>query len=140
MRDMTLLRTFLLLPIALLTVLSLSSCKTARHFEQNRAAGDAWLAQYTSRATTNVGGVWVASDWGLAKLEQDGRKVTGMIDSFQVEGVVSGNTAYLLISENNWIYYTAVLQKTAPSRLSGHFSYSVPFQERDQRTMMLRKL
>ena len=62
--------------------------------------GKEWLAGYNEPATVNVSGTWQAKEWGQITLvqAQGSRDVTGRGDGWDITGVVSGNTAYLLFS------------------------------------------
>lgn len=131
---------FFLLGLTAALALTFASCNTAEKYEQNRLAGDKWLADKTASARINVTGTWHTDDWGGAILRQSGRQVTGTIGQFTAKGVVSGSKLYLLLSENDWIYYTAILDQPSSGQLVGFYSYTVPFSLADQRTMVMRKL
>lgn len=130
---------FLVLSLAAITLIGFTSCKTAERYQRNNEAGEQWLAQHTASPRLNIAGNWQADDWGSATFYQSGRQITGTLGGFQVEGVVSGPRAYLLISEGGWIYYTMILGSPGSGRLSGYFSYSVPFSTADQRVVLMRR-
>ena len=126
--------------LVVLMGLSLIGCGTSEKYAANNADGQRWLDEHRSSAGISVGGIWQSEEWGGSKLVQDGRTVNGTLGNYSVRGVVSGQRAYLLLSSNGWIFYTAVLAKPTATQLSGFYSYTVPFSLADQRQLELRRI
>ena len=87
--------------------------------------GKEWLAGYNEPATVNVNGTWQAKEWGQITLvqAQGSRDVTGNGDGWDITGVVSGNTAYLLFSgRGGVIAYSAKLTMEGDNKLNGSYS------------------
>lgn len=124
--------------VVLLCAFAFSSCNKEK-YQRNNAAGDAWLAQHSQGARVSIGGQWSSADWGAAALTQNGRRVTGTLGNYSVEGVVSGYKAYLLLTSNGWVFYTAELERFSDGSLVGLYSSSVPFSSADQQGILLRR-
>ena len=124
--------------VVLLCAFTFSSCNKEK-YQRNNAAGEAWLARHTQGARASIAGQWVSADWGNAALSQNGRRVTGTLGNYSVEGVVSGYKAYLLLKSNGWVYYTAELESFSAGSLVGLYSASVPFSAADQQGILLRR-
>lgn len=102
-------------------VLSAATMMFAASLEKQ---GKAWLDQYKDPAHINVTGAW-ESDFGTLQLDQakDGRDVSGNGGGYQLNGVVSGKTLYLLFSKNGTIGYCAVVTASSDSSLIGQYEY-----------------
>jgi hypothetical protein len=48
--------------------------------------------------------------WGEGYLRQEGNKINGAIGNYNVKGIVSGKTAYLVFLSGGAVYYTARLE------------------------------
>ena len=48
--------------------------------------------------------------WGEGYLHQEQNKIRGVIDKYNIEGIVSGKTAYLVFLYGGTVYYTARLE------------------------------
>lgn len=120
--------------------LGLVGCNTKERFAKNNAAAQAWLAANSSSGHMRVAGNWTPEDegWGEAKFQQSGSRITGTIGLYTVEGHVKGEDVYLVMSENGWAYYSAVLKKKG-NALVGFYSDAVPFSTRDQETFVLTR-
>jgi hypothetical protein len=131
--------------VALLLVDVLAGCSVVTEFNdarynQNNKTGDNWLSDQTNAAEINIAGNWTSDDWGNATFTQTGRKIRGTIGSYTVHGVASGSSAYLLIAQGDWYYYSAVLQLQRPGLLTGRFSRAIPFVKTLGRPMRLQQL
>jgi hypothetical protein len=128
-----------IIPLLALAVI-LSGC-TKEKYAANNAAGADWLEANRGSASTSVAGTWesIGDSWGSIRLVQSGSNISGAIGSYTVKGVMRGSRAYLLLSSNGWIYYTAILNRSGDA-LIGFYSSSVPFSTSDQAAMTLRKL
>lgn len=95
--------------------LGLTACNTQERYARNNAASRAWLAANPASGHTRVAGNWQPDDegWGTASFQQSGSRVTGTIGLYTVEGHVSGDDLYLVMSDGGWAYYSAVLKKGA---------------------------
>jgi hypothetical protein len=130
------------LGIALLMFsLGLTACNTKERYARNNAAARSWLAANPASGHMRVAGSWQPDDegWGTAKLEQAGSRVTGSIGLYTVEGHVSGEDLYLVMSEGGWAYKTHLLKKKGET-LKGFYSAYVPFRTTDQENFVLSRL
>lgn len=86
--------------------------------------GKAWLDQYKDPAQINVSGTW-SSSFGNLQLNQakDGRDVTGSGGGFELTGVVSGKTLYLLFSKNGTVGYCGIVTASSDTSLVGQYEY-----------------
>ncbi len=127
--------------ITLLTLsLSLTGCNIKERYARNNAAARAWLAANPASGHIRVAGNWKPDDegWGDARLQQSGSHIAGTIGLYTVEGHVKGEDVYLVMSEDGWAYYSAVLKKKGDT-LSGFYSAHVPFNTKDQETFVLTR-
>ena len=108
---------------ACMLVLTLLACHRLSRDESN-----AWLVQKTGRVTVNMtgnwnaGGVW-SGGWGGATFVQEGRRFSGTMGMYYVDGVVSGNNLYLALYSGNKVYYTARLKKNGKNSYIGKAVY-----------------
>jgi hypothetical protein len=84
--------------------------------------GQIWLDSKTDKPEINVSGIWISNEWGEATFKQEGNKVTGMLGDYQVKGVVSGNSIYLLMYSKDKIDYTADLKSQGNETIEGFYS------------------
>ena len=121
--------------------LGLTACNTKERHARNNAAARAWLAANPASGHTRVAGTWQPDDegWGTARLEQSGSRVTGTIGLYSIEGHVSGQDLYLVMSEGGWAYYSALLKKKGDT-LEGFYSAGLPFRTSDQEKFVLSRL
>jgi hypothetical protein len=108
---------------ALLLIFSLAACRTTEETVRPTPHYDSWLDAQKKDAATNFSGAWDAGNvweggWGAANLVQEGRNVSGSIGLYNVKGLVSGSSVYMLLISNGYIYYTAKLD----TRNNGSFS------------------
>ena len=130
----------LIFAVSLLSGCSIFSEVRDERYQRNNAAGDRWLSDQFDAAEINVSGSWLSSDWGRGTFRQNGRKVNGTLGGYNVNGVVSGRRAYLLIADGEWYYYSAVLEMSQPGQLDGRFSRMIPFLKTLSRPMRLDQL
>ncbi len=125
---------------SLVLSIGLVGCNTKERYARNNAAARAWLAANPASGHIRVAGDWKPDDegWGEARFEQTGSRITGTIGLYTVEGHVKGEDVYLVMSENGWAYYSAVLKKKG-NTLVGFYSDAVPFSTRDQETFVLTR-
>lgn len=109
-------------------------------YNRNNKTGDNWLSDQSEPAGFSLSGNWISDDWGRATLIQNGRRVSGSLGGYEVQGVVSGQRAYLLIAQGDWYYYSAVLELQRPGLLTGRFSRAIPFVKSLGRPMRLEML
>ena len=119
--------------LVILCVAALTGCEVVRDFNKerygrNNEAGDAWLSDQMLPPQINVSGNWKSSDWGDTYLGQNGAKVGGHLGDYPVNGVVSGDKVYLLVSQGGWYYYSATLEMPGPNMLIGYYSRTVPYK------------
>ncbi|MFZ4598386.1 MAG: hypothetical protein ACOYNN_07055 [Terrimicrobiaceae bacterium] len=130
----------LIFAVSLLSGCSIFSEVRDERYQRNNAAGDRWLSDQFDASEINVSGSWLSSDWGRGAFRQNGRKVSGTLGGYNVNGVVSGRRAYLLIADGEWYYYSAVLEMSQPGQLDGRFSRMIPFLKTLSRPMRLDQL
>jgi len=107
-------RTFstLFLTLSLIFVIS---CTHAT-LKQNEI--DPWLNTISSGKTPEIDitGKWHDAEgstffgWGEGYLRQEGNKISGAIGNYNIKGVVSGKTVYLVFLSGGAIYYPARLE------------------------------
>lgn len=131
----------------LLTVLSLAvvvlagGCSLKEKYSKNNSAAEKWLrAGATVPASANFEGVYYTPDWGVVLLNQNKDKLTGSVAHMRVDGVVSGNVASLLLIDDQWVEYTAVLKRKNSEVLQGSYSPSIPYSSADASPMVLEKI
>ena len=101
----------LLLVFSLILVIS-----CAATLKQNEI--DPWLNARSGGqpAQINITGRWHdaldigAFGWGEGNLQQQGNQVSGTIGNYNVQGIVSGKTVYLVFLYRDSVYYTARLE------------------------------
>lgn len=125
----------------LVLTLGLAACNTKDRYARNSAAARAWLAANPAAGHARVAGNWTPDEegWGNAALKQEGSRVSGTIGLYTVEGHVSGEKLYLVMSEGGWAYYSAVLKKKGDT-LVGFYSSAVPFSTKDQDDFVLTRV
>lgn len=120
--------------VSLAAVLGMTGCGVFseindERYSRNNAKGREWLSDQSMPAETNIGGNWHSGDWGYASFSQDGRRITGNLGNYAIKGVVSGNKAYLVASEDGWDYYSIILERDGEYSLKGRYSRSIPYQK-----------
>jgi hypothetical protein len=89
----------------------------------------------------NVTGIWDGGDWGLVSLNQHqgGRRIIGTADSWDVTGIVSGKTVYLLIWKKDTIAFSAKLTIEGTSQLTGVYAKGILASTSKSIPMQLKK-
>jgi len=130
---------FLLIVVA---VVSLNSgCTLTEKYNKNKAAGSAWIAANDKGpARTNFEGVYYSPDWGAVTLNQRDGKITGAIAHFQVDGIATGKSAYLLLVDDDWIEHTMMLKRKNSEIVNGAYSSCIPFSTKDALPVHLDKI
>jgi hypothetical protein len=105
-----------------------------------------WLASYADPAQISVDGVWESGEWGTALLHQTkgAREITGTTDNSVIEGVVSGNTAYLAFVWHDRKgkvskIYTASLTLGQDGNLHGRYARSIDPVAKEDLSIELKK-
>lgn len=89
------------------------------YYDERCTQIDPWLNRISGGepARINITGKWQDPDegntyfgWGGGHLRQEGNKVSGAIGNYNVNGVVSGKTVYLIFSTGGIVYYKARLE------------------------------
>lgn len=120
------------LMVALLLTISLAACSLSLK------DGDRWLEGKREPSTLNMTGTWDSSGslsggWGIGRFIQEGRNFSGVLGNYTVEGVVSGDAAYMVLSARGALYYTAILRKTEGGELTGKAVYVELADSKDAR-------
>ena len=84
--------------------------------------GDNWLASKTDKPEMDVSGSWSSPEWGVAKLKQEDKYITGMLGDYPVRGVASGNGLYLMMYSGDRVHYFAELKAADKNTLKGLYS------------------
>ncbi|MFZ1083345.1 MAG: hypothetical protein WAN35_00115 [Terracidiphilus sp.] len=105
----------------------LFACAILLRAQTNESDGKAWLEANATPPVINVTGIWDAGDWGTVTLTQNkgGRRVIGTADSWDVTGVVSGTTVYLVIWKKDKVAFTAKLTLDGSSQLAGVYAKGI---------------
>jgi hypothetical protein len=96
-----------------------------------RMAGvDSWLNKVggTESPTVDISGEWQDTNtgmmgWGEGYFDQKGRNITGSLGDYVIKGVVSGNTADLVIIYFGSVHFTAKLELINNSLRGFYYSY-----------------
>lgn len=115
--------TAVFLVIALLTI---NACATGA-LTQNDI--NPWLKEIAGNTppAVDITGRWRDAKgnyfmgWGEGFLRQDQDKVSGIIGNYNVKGVVSGKTVYLVFISGGNVYYTARLEMLDKNTLIGNY-------------------
>lgn len=116
---------FLQIMVLGLLVLTISACNRL-----TREGSSAWLGQKGGQVSVNMtgkwssGGVW-SGGWGEGNFIQEGRRFSGTLGLYYVDGTVSGDTLYLVLYSGKKVYYTARLKKNAEGFYIGKAVYKV---------------
>jgi len=86
--------------------------------------GRAWLDAQKNPAAINVNGAWDSDEWGTLHLIQaeGSRDVSGNGGGFEITGIVSGKSLFMLFSTNHNVDYCATLSATGDDSLAGTYS------------------
>ena len=74
---------------------------------------DAWLTTVSGGEAPQIDitGKWHDPQaWGEGYLRQEQNKITGIIGSYNIKGIVSGKIVYLVFLYSGYVYYTARLE------------------------------
>jgi hypothetical protein len=115
MKKLTLAVTFLLLCIAFPA--SLGAAKV-------EVEGKAWLDAQKDPPAMNVNGSWDSEEWGAFHLVQaeGSRDVSGNGGGYEIVGVVSGKSLFMLFAEHHTVDYCATLSPDGENSLTGTYS------------------
>ena len=115
MKQLTLAMTLLLLCISFPTLLGAAKVEVE---------GKAWLDAQKDPAAISVNGVWDSEEWGALHLTQaeGSRDVSGNGGGYDILGVVSGKSVFLLFSERHTVDYCATLTTNGENSLTGTYS------------------
>ena len=111
-----LVRSFFLLGVVAVAVVMLSAASLENQ-------GRAWLDKQKDPALINVTGMW-QSEFGVLDLTQpkDGRDVTGKGGGYELMGVVSGRTLYLVFAtKHGTVDYCGEATATTDDKLLGEY-------------------
>jgi hypothetical protein len=108
-----------------------------KRYDRHNELGDAWLSDQMEPPQIDISGSYKSEDWGRSYFSQTGADVRGHLGDYPVKGVVSGNKAYLLVSEGGWYYYSAILEMPRPGLLTGYYSRSIPYKKSQRRSLLL---
>lgn len=127
--------------LSLAAVVLLSGCHLKEKYSKNEAAGREWLAAaQTGPARANFEGLFYSPEWGSVVLNQTGNRLTGAVAHMSVDGVVSGQTASLLLVDDTWVEYTMKLRRKSQEEIVGSYSAYVPYSDRDAQPVRLFRI
>jgi hypothetical protein len=88
------------------------------------AEGKAWLDAQKDPPAINVNGAWNSDEWGSLFLTQaeGSRDVSGNGGGYDLTGVVSGKSLFMLFSISGTVQYCATLSANGDTILSGAYS------------------
>ena len=112
--------------MALVLLLSILSCASVPMKQEEI---DPWLAAISGDkpAALNVQGRWHDPEsegvfgWGEGDIYQDGNKLRGIIGSYNLKGIVSGEMVYVAFYTKGKVYYTAKLKMPENNVLLGKY-------------------
>jgi hypothetical protein len=129
---------------AVFLMVSLSSCSWLKEkYAKNESASVAYLSEKKSApARMNIEGLWYSPQWGIVVFKQEGGgELSGIFrDYYVVNGVVSGRNAYITLIDDDWVEYTVELKRKNRGELTGYYSPSVPFSEKDALELVLKRI
>ncbi|HUL30191.1 MAG TPA: hypothetical protein VLZ03_07010 [Thermodesulfobacteriota bacterium] len=76
--------------------------------------------------------------WGEGYLHQKEDKITGVIDSYDIEGIVSGKTVYIVLMYGSHVHYTARLEILGELLTGYYFDATDKEQKKGSRTSFIR--
>ncbi len=103
------------------------------YYDERCAQIDPWLNKISGGepARMNITGKWQDPDegntyfgWGKGHFQQEGNKVGGAIGNYNVNGIVSGKTVYLVFSTGGIVYYKARLEMFQDLLTGNYFNAS----------------
>ena len=134
-------KTPLLLLVAAVFVSLTSGCALNEKYNKNNTAAQAWLQSNNKRpAKTNFEGVYYSPDWGTVVLKQHDGKLTGGIGFYKIKGIATGNSAYLVLLDDEWAGHTMVLKRKNFETVCGSFSRHMPYVEKGSKPVCLDKI
>ncbi len=92
----------------------------------------------------NISGKWHDAEgstyfgWGEGYLRQEQNKITGAIGNYNIKGVVSGKTVYLVFLSGGNVYYTARLEMFQDLLTGNYFKASDKDQTKGYPTSLAR--
>jgi hypothetical protein len=86
--------------------------------------GKAWLEAQKDPAAINVNGTWDSEEWGTFHLVQTegSREVSGNGAGYEITGVVSGKSLFMLFISSRALNYCATLSPNGENSLIGAYS------------------
>ena len=129
---------------AIVLVASFSSCSSLRSkYGKNERDSAAYLSEKkTTPARMNIEGLWYSPQWGIVVLKQEsGGALSGIFrDDYVVNGVVSDKSAFITLIDDDWVEYTVELTRKNRGLLTGFYSPSVPFSQKDANELVLKRV
>ncbi len=129
---------------AVVLMISFGSCTWLQEkYAKNESASVAYLTdKKTVPAKMNIEGLWYSPQWGAVVLNQepDGRLSGAFQDYYAVNGVVSGKEAFIALTDDDWVEYTVELRRKSREELTGFYSPSVPFLDKDAHELVLKRI
>jgi hypothetical protein len=105
-----------------LAAVLLASCIVLASCAPSLKEGQNWLDKKTEASNLDVNGQWVCPEFSMVQFKQIGRDITGAFyGGGLVKGAVSGKFLYLLIYEDDKIFYTAKLEAIDKDNFSGTY-------------------
>jgi hypothetical protein len=119
----------------------LFACTILLHGQNTEKDGKAWLEANIDPPAMNVTGIWDGGDWGLVSLSQHegGGRIIGTADGWDLSGVVSGRTVYLLFWKKDKVAFSARLAIEGASQLTGVYTNGILSTDSKTVQMQLKK-
>jgi hypothetical protein len=115
---------FCLVAILAVIVLAAPSGLLAK---ENMNEAKAWLDTHSDPAEIDVNGFWHSGNWDTVLLHQakGAREITGTADNWEIKGVVSGKTLFLVFYGNEKIAYSATVTLSEDGTLHGGYAKGI---------------
>jgi hypothetical protein len=123
--------------ICLLALFTLSVVQCGSRMARIEKEGLAWLQQQPiQQPEIKIESIWISPEWGSLVLKQDGEKLKGSGDGWDISGLVSGKEIRLVFHYQGEVNYSAIL-KPEDSKLVGYYAYGLMTPDSSKKLMVL---
>lgn len=112
-----------------------------QNLAQKQVAAEQWLNQQPAGSSIRVSGNWFSQEFGKATFSQSGNRISGILDTYEIKGVASGDKLYLTAWDSGKCYYALVLTRITSNIFKGSYTDGPVFinDPAEQRSVELRK-